>query len=113
MRDRNREQLIAAAELLRPLLSDLVFVGGCITGILITDDAAPEPRATFDVDAIVEITSYARYTAFSERLGNSDSPMILAKEHRYAAGFMGPPLWTSCRLTRRSSGSRISGIAMP
>jgi len=68
MHDSNLEQLIAGARLLRPLLEELVFVGGCMTGLLITDDAAPDPRATFDVDAIAEITSYAEYATFSDRL---------------------------------------------
>ena len=68
MRDPNLDQLIAAAEVLRPLLTELVFVGGCITGLLITDEAAGEPRGTIDVDAIAEITSYAQYAGFGERL---------------------------------------------
>ena len=68
MHDSNLEQLIAGARLLRPLLEELVFVGGCMTGLLITDDAASDPRATFDVDAIAEITSYAEYATFSDRL---------------------------------------------
>jgi len=45
-----------------------VFVGGCATALLITDAAAADVRPTFDVDAIAEITSYAGYTEFSERL---------------------------------------------
>jgi hypothetical protein len=68
MRDPNLDQLIAAADALRPLLSELVFVGGCVTGLLITDEAAGEPRGTIDVDAIAEITSYAQYAEFGERL---------------------------------------------
>jgi hypothetical protein len=68
MRDPNRDQLVAAAEALRPLLPELVFVGGCVTGLLITDQAAAEPRGTLDVDAIAEITSYAQYAGFGERL---------------------------------------------
>ena len=59
MRDPNLDQLIAATDALRPLLPELVFVGGCVTGLLITDEAAGEPRGTIDVDAIAEITSYA------------------------------------------------------
>jgi hypothetical protein len=57
-----------AAEVLRPLLRELVFVGGCVTGLLITDEAAGDPRPTLDVDAIAEITSYAEYAEFGERL---------------------------------------------
>ncbi len=68
MNDSNRERLIAAARLLRPLLGELVFVGGAVTGLLITDEAAADPRTTFDVDAIAEITSYAEYAAFGDRL---------------------------------------------
>jgi len=68
MANRNLELLTAVARLLRPMLSDLVFVGGCTTSLLITDTAAAEVRPTYDVDAIAEITSYAEYEEFSERL---------------------------------------------
>jgi hypothetical protein len=64
----NLEQLIATAELLGPLLEDLVFVGGAVTSLMVTDKGAGAPRTTLDVDAIAEITSYAEYTAFGERL---------------------------------------------
>jgi predicted nucleotidyltransferase len=64
----NYQLLVAAARLLVPLLDELVFVGGCATGLMITDKAAASVRPTFDVDAIAEITSYAEYNDFSERL---------------------------------------------
>jgi len=67
MPDSNLEQLITAALLLRPLLGELVFVAGAVTGLLVTDDAAGDPRTTVDVDAIAEIT-YAAYAAFGDRL---------------------------------------------
>ena len=68
MPNRNLELLNTAAKLLKPILGELVFVGGCTTGLLITDEAAAEVRPTFDVDAIAEITSHADYATFSERL---------------------------------------------
>ena len=68
MARRNLELLVRVARLLRPMLEDFVFVGGCTTALLITDSGAAEVRSTYDVDAIVEIKSYAEYTAFSERL---------------------------------------------
>ena len=68
MRNSNLEQLIAAAGLLRPMLEELVFVGGAVTSLLVTDEGAGLPRTTLDVDAIAEITSYAEYAAFGERL---------------------------------------------
>jgi len=64
----NLELLGEAARLLSPLLGELVFVGGSTTALLITDKAAAEVRPTYDVDAIAEISSYAAYADFSERL---------------------------------------------
>ena len=68
MANRNLELLKVAAKLLGPVLDELVFVGGCATGLLVSDEAAAEVRPTFDVDAIAEITSYVEYTTFGERL---------------------------------------------
>jgi hypothetical protein len=68
MSKHNLELLAEAARLLKPLLGELVFVGGSTTGLLITDKAAAEVRPTYDVDAIAEISSYAAYADFSERL---------------------------------------------
>lgn len=70
MADPNLRLLLDAAKLLIPVLDELVFVGGCTTGLLISDAGAAAVRPTFDVDAITEITSYADYLAFSERLRN-------------------------------------------
>src|SRR5277367_5372031 len=55
---------------LKPLLPEIVFVGGCTTGLLITDPAASPARATDDVDVIVEVAFYAEYARFSKRLRN-------------------------------------------
>jgi hypothetical protein len=68
MPNSNTELLKRVAVRLGPLLSEVVFVGGCATGLLITDEAAAEVRPTFDVDVIAENTSYAGYETFSERL---------------------------------------------
>ena len=70
MADPNLRLLEEAAKLLEPVLDELVFVGGCTTGLLISDEGAAGVRSTFDVDAIAEITSYADYIVFSERLRN-------------------------------------------
>lgn len=68
MSKHNLELLVEAARLLKPLLGELVFVGGSTTALLITDKGAAEVRPTYDVDAIAEISSYAAYADFSERL---------------------------------------------
>jgi len=65
MANHNFRLLVDAAKLLKPILGELVFVGGCTTALLITDNAAREVRPTYDVDAIAEITSYAAYAEFS------------------------------------------------
>lgn len=68
MQHPNLDLLEKAAAKLRPLLSEIVFVGGCATGLLIDDPGAAAVRRTYDVDVIAEIASYAEYTIFSKRL---------------------------------------------
>lgn len=68
MADPNVQQLITAARLLKPVLNEVVFVGGCTTGLFISDPGAGGIRPTIDVDVIAEITSYEDYVVFSERL---------------------------------------------
>jgi hypothetical protein len=46
MSKHNLELLVEAARLLKPLLGELVFVGGSTTALLITDKAAAEVRPT-------------------------------------------------------------------
>lgn len=59
-------ELVAAA--LGELREDLVLVGGCSVGLLITDQARPPVRQTSDVDLIAEVTSKSEYYALSEKL---------------------------------------------
>ncbi len=57
-----------AVEQLGELADEMVFLGGCATGLLITDPAAPPIRITRDVDAIVQVISLADYHHMSDRL---------------------------------------------
>ena len=68
MADPNRKLLERAVQVLRPLLDELVFVGGCATGLLTTDPDTRGIRITRDVDTITQVSSYAEYAVFSERL---------------------------------------------
>jgi hypothetical protein len=68
MIDPNREQLIRTAEALGELSEDLVFLGGSIVGILITDLGSEPVRATEDVDVIVEVASRLHYDRLTTRL---------------------------------------------
>ncbi|MFN2368522.1 MAG: hypothetical protein ABR605_06160 [Desulfurivibrionaceae bacterium] len=64
----NIEILELAAHQLDDLVVRVVFLGGCATGLLLTDSAAPPIRATVDVDDIVEVASMAEYYRFADQL---------------------------------------------
>ncbi len=49
----NLEILESAVHRLGSLSEQMVFLGGCATGFLLTDPAAPSIRVTRDVDVIV------------------------------------------------------------
>ncbi len=48
MANPNYQLLVDAAKLLKPILGELVFVGGCTTGLHITDTAAADVRPTWN-----------------------------------------------------------------
>ncbi|MGB5252438.1 MAG: hypothetical protein WBN68_06930 [Sedimenticolaceae bacterium] len=66
--DPNIALLERAVEQLGPLVDEMVFVGGCATGLLLTDTAAPPIRATQDVDALTEVATRGEYYRLSARL---------------------------------------------
>jgi hypothetical protein len=78
--DPNLEALRAVAIALGPLRDEVLFVGGAVAALLITDPAAISVRPTNDVDCVVEIASIVAYHAFERRLGtqgfSSDPGMI-------------------------------------
>ena len=65
---RNLESLTLVAHRLEELCNEVTFVGGCITGLLITDKAAPDVRFTVDVDCIINVVSKPGYHSLSEKL---------------------------------------------
>jgi predicted nucleotidyltransferase len=68
MTDPNREQLIRTVNALGEICNDLVFLGGSIVGLLITDTGSEPVRATDDVDFIVEVSSRLQYERLTKRL---------------------------------------------
>lgn len=64
----NLEIMEIAVARLGVLAEEMVFLGGCSTGLLITDVVAPPIRATKDVDAIAEVASLIEYHRLSKRL---------------------------------------------
>jgi predicted nucleotidyltransferase len=64
----NLEILMLAVDQLDELANKMVFLGGCATGLLITDPAAPPIRVTRDVDAIVQVVSRGEYYQLADKL---------------------------------------------
>ena len=64
----NVQILEAAVARLGTMAEKMAFVGGCTTGLLLTDPAASPVRATLDVDVIVEVATLARYHWLSDQL---------------------------------------------
>ncbi len=65
---RNLNSLILIANRLDELCNEVTFVGGCITGLLITDKAAPDVRFTVDVDCIINVVTKQEYHSISGKL---------------------------------------------
>lgn len=64
----NIEMLSLVAQHLGSLREDVVFLGGCTTGLLLTDNAAPDVRPTTDVDLIVEVSLKHDYHHIEARM---------------------------------------------
>jgi predicted nucleotidyltransferase len=60
--------LMTVAKRLVPLRDRIVFVGGMIRGLLVTDPAAGPSRPTDDVDLIVDVASLRDYHALGAEL---------------------------------------------
>jgi hypothetical protein len=64
----NLEILSTVVDRLGPLADSMVFLGGCATGLLLTDPAAAPIRVTLDVDVITEVTSLVDYHRLADKL---------------------------------------------
>jgi len=61
--------VVVAQALGEDLLQQVVFVGGCTTGLLITDSMTQEAvRYTEDVDLITHVMGYPQWATFQEQL---------------------------------------------
>lgn len=83
-----------AAEELAPFVDQIAFVGGATLELWITDPGTRGPRATKDVDVVVEVASRLAWHEFEDRLrahglrNDSSSPVIC----RWKAGSDGDVL---------------------
>jgi hypothetical protein len=83
----NVQLLEVAAAALEPLLGELVLVGGCAVGLLISDQARPPVRHTIDVDLLTEVAplaSYYKLGADLRRLGFVESTELTCRWHKGA-----------------------------
>jgi len=64
----NIEMLQLVAKGLGELRNDVVFVGGAVAELYISDPAAAEIRPTYDVDCVIEISTRIEYAALEEKL---------------------------------------------
>ena len=74
---------------IEPLVDQVAFVGGCVTGLLVSDPAAAPVRPTLDVDVIVEAASYVEFAVLEQRLrqlGFHESPEEGAPICRWVSG---------------------------
>ena len=69
--DPNREYLLIVADAIGDLCNEIVFVGGSVAGLLLTDAVADGIRATKDVDAVVEATTLSQYHQAEKKLAVS------------------------------------------
>ena len=67
-RDPNLAQVELIAHVLGSLREELVFVGGCAVGLLMSDPAASPARVTYDVDLVVEVASLLSMPEFMNYL---------------------------------------------
>lgn len=72
-------EVIAAA--LGPLRGQLVLVGGCSVGLLISDPASAPVRETLDVDLVAEVTTLAEYYGVCARLRELDFNQSADHDH--------------------------------
>jgi predicted nucleotidyltransferase len=91
-----------------PLCEQVVFVGGCATGLLIDHAGLMDVRPTEDVDAIVEVVSLAAYHRLADQLGQRGFKQTLADNT--------PPFrwfWNRLQLDLVPLDEKVLGFANP
>lgn len=64
----NLKMLEFVATKLGDIRNDVVFLGGCTTGLFISDPLVPDVRYTLDVDCIVDVISRNQYYQLEKKL---------------------------------------------
>ena len=79
--DPNIASLEIVAESLGDLCKELVLVGGCSVGLLISDPASPPVRETIDVDLVAEVTNVGEYYQIGDKLAQRGFRQSAEAEH--------------------------------
>lgn len=108
MANPNMALLVGMAQAMGPLCDQVVFVGGCATGLLLDDAGLMDVRSTVDVDAIVEVASLAGYHRLTEQLMQRGFKQTLADNT--------PPFrwyWNRMQLDLVPLDEKVLGFANP
>ncbi|WP_342617487.1 hypothetical protein [Rhodoferax sp. GW822-FHT02A01] len=108
MANPNLSLLIAMAQAMGPLCKQVVFVGGCATGLLVDNANLMDVRPTEDVDAIVEVASLAAYHLLAEGMTQRGFKQTMADNT--------PPFrwyWNRMQLDLVPLDEKILGFANP
>lgn len=76
----NLRMLEFVAIKLGDIRKDVVFLGGCTTGLFISDPIVPDVRYTLDVDCIVDIISLKQYHQLEKKLTQQGFKKSLTEE---------------------------------
>jgi len=108
MANPNLDLLVAMARAMGPLCEQVVFVGGCATGLLVDNATLMDVRPTEDVDAIVEVASLVAYHRLAEQLTARGFKQTMADNT--------PPfrwLWNRMQLDLVPVDEKVLGFANP
>lgn len=78
--DPNLAKVELIAQALGPLKDELVFVGGCAAGLLITDPGAAPVRLTYDIDLVAEVAALQGYHQMEKRFSQLGFVRDLSRE---------------------------------
>jgi len=77
-----------AANELDDMMSELVLVGGCATGLLVTDPTAVRLRSTKDVDVVTSVTTRRDYYRLDRKMLQLGFQNVKDLTCRYKKGFL-------------------------
>ena len=94
MSNPNLAILELVAHALGPVCDDVVFVGGCATGLLLTQARPDRIRITEDVDIVAQALTVHDYHAIEARVRAQISATICGPRHPSAGGSTKTLRWT-------------------